>query len=265
MSTATRAITWNGHGWSRGRNWPSPAARRWRSPRCPALSATFCAAVDILGRLVTWYGRPRWSGASWSGRTRSAARGWSRCLVRAASFCAAVGGAGQTELILDERSRSRPRPDRHDRHRRYKSVSCASARFCAASDWSGHVLTFDGANLVGAAARWSRRPAAAGGGTGRLSCPTATVLCRRWTGRAGRVTWNGATWKLPSSTPAARRPDGGVVPGGPVLHGGRRRRRADLERAALVTSRTTSISPVTGSSAVSCGTTTVVHGRGLGR
>ena len=147
-----------------GLTWASPVMA---SPKIGGLSAiscpsaSFCAAVDNSGYVVTY------NGTSWSAPTSIDPNGFGLSSVScpSASFCAAVDSAGNA---LTYNGTSWSAPTSIDPNG-LTSVSCFSASFCAAVDYSGNVVTYNGTS-------WSA-PASIDpndGGLTSVSCPSAS-------------------------------------------------------------------------------------------
>jgi hypothetical protein len=116
---------------------------------CP--SATFCAAVSDTGYALTY------SGTSWSGGTNIAPNPPGTCSISC-------------------------------EHEGLTSVSCPSATFCAAVDYDGDALTYNGTS-------WSA-PTHIGGDEDGVSCPSATFCAA--VGPEYALTYNGTSWSAPT-------------------------------------------------------------------
>ena len=184
-----RAITWNGHRWSRPMEVEAGGSSvEITSVSCP--TASFCVAVDTLGRMLKWYRQSFGAGQNWSWPMAISRVGLESVSCPSASFCVAVDGAGHAVMIRGDKA---PAPVLIDTTGTgIQSVSCASARFCVASDWNGDVITFNGRSWS-APRQLEKTTGSAGGGLGDISCPTAKFcVAVDWEG--SEFTWNGASW-----------------------------------------------------------------------
>ena len=93
-------------------------------------SASFCVAVDAQGNALTYNG-------SWSGPTNVDSAPLDSVSCPTASFCAAVAYQGS---VVTYNGTSWSAPTNIDSTDDLSSVSCATASFCAAVDFSGNVL-----------------------------------------------------------------------------------------------------------------------------
>ena len=165
------------------------------SVSCP--TASFCVAVDTLGRMLKWHpgsDRPDWSWPEPISRV-----GLQSVSCPSASFCVAVDGAGHAVMIRGDKRPASALIDTSGTG--IQSVSCASARFCVASDWNGDVLTFNGRSWSAPrqlekttdwpAAAWATSPARRPGSASR------------WTGRAASSPGTAPPGPSPRSTPTA--------------------------------------------------------------
>ncbi len=144
------ALTYNGTSWSAPTQIDnSDSGGHFDSLSCP--SATFCAAVSDTGYALTY------NGASWSGGTKVAPNPPGTCSIS----CAYEG---------------------------LTSVSCPSATFCAAVDYDGDALTYNGTS-------WSA-PTHIGGDEDGVSCPSATFCVA--VGLEYGLTYDGTSWSAPT-------------------------------------------------------------------
>jgi hypothetical protein len=72
-----------------------------------------------------------------------------------------------------------------------ESVSCATASFCVAVDYSGNALTWDGSS-------WSSPQSIDPNGLYSVSCPSAS-FCAAVDGSGNALTWDGSSWSSPQS------------------------------------------------------------------
>ena len=142
------------------------ADERFLAPARPSVWPSTRWAARSPGRVA---------GGQVRGRSIRTARGWSRCPVRARPSARRWTATGGSHLTWNGAAWSRPR--RIDATgTAVQAISCASARFCAASDWGGHVLTWHGA-------AWSKPrlvdPTTDSTGGGISSLPPDRAVLRR--------------------------------------------------------------------------------------
>ena len=150
-------------------------------------SSSFCLAVDLMGRYVTFDGTSWTNPASVAGVTRLSAVS---CV--SATFCEAVGDGG-VAVRYDGTGWSAPSDV--DGGRWLSDVSCVTTSFCGAAGAGGSFVHYS-------AAGWSA-PTVLGGGSARLSCVTAT-FCAAVAGAfesSEGIVYNGTSWKFSAQLP----------------------------------------------------------------
>ena len=100
-------------------------------------TTAFCAAVDNAGRVATF------GGSSWTALTPTGLPTLS-AVSCAGAFCMAVSGTG---AALAYKAGSWGHPKQVD-SAALTAVSCVSVKFCAATDASNHVVTFNGTGWI---------------------------------------------------------------------------------------------------------------------
>jgi hypothetical protein len=149
-------------------------------------SASFCAAVDARGNVVTY------NGAGWSHPAnieppQDMGGGLNSVSCPTSRFCIAIDGSGHV-LTYDGTRWSRPRsielPGNTD------AVSCPTSSFCAAVD-SDAVVTYDGAG-------WSKpsRIDASGSSLTSVSCPSSH-FCAAVDASGYALIYQGSHWSDP--------------------------------------------------------------------
>ena len=154
-------------------------------------SATFCAAYDQNGQVLTY------NGSAWSAPAGLGSSGQLTSLSCAEpTFCAVVNTSGNAWTY---NGTSWGSPNDIDGSTALAGVSCATSAFCVAGDGNGNVLTYNGT-------AWSA-PSSLGQAnqsTHAVSCPTSTfcLLTSYVIGTGAEYrTYNGSTWSAPSSAP----------------------------------------------------------------
>lgn len=179
-------VTFNGRTWSGpkaiDRSRSMGAVLQWIS--CP--SATFCAAVNQNGAVLTL------KGTTWSRPVLIDKSGGGLNAVSCVSavFCAAVDGNGNAQVFNGSRW---SRPVDIDANGDLDSISCPEPNFCVAVDGGN-----DGASFTYNGSRWSK-PVSIDrdkGGLTEVSCTSAT-FCMAVDGIGKMVMFNGSTWSAP--------------------------------------------------------------------
>jgi hypothetical protein len=161
---------------------PAPLAPDFagRGISCP--TTTFCAAVDLFGRISTF------DGASWSQPSARNGAGFWAISCPSATFCQAVGSSGRV-LTYDGETWVQTATATSSK---LASVSCTSATFCTAVTDADGALTFDGVS-------WSKVTSlAADLRLTAVSCASAT-FCMAVGGTSGynwgrTFTFDGSGW-----------------------------------------------------------------------
>ncbi|MGA2530491.1 MAG: Ig-like domain-containing protein [Acidimicrobiales bacterium] len=170
-----------------GSSWSSPVSvdSGLTGVSCP--TATFCVAVGYLGDVFTY------NGGSWSSPVNidpstGGAIGMS-VSCPTANFCAVVDSNGD---VITYKGSSWSSPVQTDSKGGFDSVSCATAQFCAAVDNVGNVLTYNGSS-------WSSPVSVdSGNAIASISCPTAS-FCAAVDESVDVLTYNGNSWSSPKS------------------------------------------------------------------
>ena len=166
-----------------GTTWAAPAAvdaQTLDAVSCP--TTTFCVAADRSGRVLTF------DGSVWSAPTAVDNYGIQAVSCPTTTFCAADDGG--RIMTFDGSAWSAPKVV-------YTSapsgvifgLSCASASFCAAVDYGGNAVTYNGTT-------WTDANPTSNPLIG-VSCPT-TSFCMATDAEGNAYTSNGTTWSAPT-------------------------------------------------------------------
>jgi hypothetical protein len=178
--------------WSKWQRVDGLGDQSMRYAGCP--STTDCFAIDDIGNVATW------NGSTWSKPVATPVLdndtlgiGGDTSCVPSQGFCVTVGDAGAftysggTWTYLPVKGVNS-----------LGWVSCVSATFCAAVDYSGDVTTYDGT-------AWSTPvnvdPSATGNSdSDDISCGSST-FCVLSNASGEILTWNGSAWTNPAALP----------------------------------------------------------------
>lgn len=189
--SATTCVVVNGHGQALIRDnghWSAPhavdAGGSFDALSCA--NATFCVA--IAGANAVTY-----NGHAWTRPVTMGPRGYSYHLsCPSTTFCAAVGAsgvAGQKNVLatFDGHTwRHVTPPGSRALNDRLLGVSCASSRFCVATNMNGHLVTFDGR-------RWATSRVVGPTGLISAACPSST-FCMAVSMNGEVMIMRGTTW-----------------------------------------------------------------------
>jgi hypothetical protein len=163
-----------------GQSWGSPSVVAGGSAlegvSCPTMS--FCAAVDLAGRTVTF------GSQGWATPVAIGGDGITSISCVSASFCAAVDHNGRG-LTYDGSSWTAPVPVGLPSHP-LDAVSCSGSSFCLALDEQGHAFSY-------AAGSWSGPMSDSLSGTSAVSCSDSSHCVAMDDGGAA-ASWDAGAW-----------------------------------------------------------------------
>ncbi len=145
-------------------------------------SSSFCAAVDLEGKALTY------NGSTWSSPTSRDTNGFSAISCVSSSFCIAVDGHGKAETY---NGTSWSSAATIDGSRNLTNISCTSSSFCVAVDTSGKVDMYNGSS-------WTATTADSGHTLESVSCASSS-FCVAVDNAGKAIIYNGSGWSSASS------------------------------------------------------------------